>query len=94
MRTIFFGLASVLAVAAIGPATNARAQGNLCSQLWQMRNSIYKDRGYCFKTARAIRFFGNVGCRFDDEAAVPLSPGDRQRIAVIVGRERALGCPQ
>jgi YARHG domain len=94
MRSMFFGLAAVLAVTATGPVTKARAQGNICAQLWQLRNSIYKEKGFCFKTARAIRYFGNAGCRFDNEAAVPLTSYERQRIAVIQSRERALACPQ
>jgi YARHG domain len=56
------------------------------------RNSYYKEAGYCFHTARAIRRFGNAGCRFDDEAAVPLSRANRNRIAQIVREERRLGC--
>lgn len=65
-----------------------------CDELWGERNSAYKDAGYCFKTARAIRAFGNAGCRYDDLAAVPLSARDRARIAEIQAQERAHGCPR
>jgi YARHG domain len=54
--------------------------------------AIGKERGYCFKTPRAISVFGNAGCRYDDEYAVPLSVPDRNLIAVIRQAERQLHC--
>jgi len=60
--------------------------------LWVERNSYYKDAGYCFKTARAISYFGNAGSLYDNENAVPLSRATRIRIAQIVRAERAYGC--
>ena len=32
-----------------------------CDDLWQARNQIYADAGFCFKTERAIDEFGK-GC--------------------------------
>ncbi|WP_375457553.1 YARHG domain-containing protein [uncultured Enterovirga sp.] len=68
--------------------------GPNCEFLWAMRNQIFKDRGYCFRTARAISYFGNEGCRFDDMAAVPLSRVERANAAVIAQVEREKGCPR
>jgi hypothetical protein len=70
-------------------ASAAQAQ---CQQLWVARNTIYKNAGYCFKTDRAIRYFGNAGCAYDDEGSLPLSGWQRQRIAQILAEERANGC--
>jgi len=70
----------------------AHAQRRICDRLWVERNQIYKDYGYCFKTERAIRYFGNRGCRYEDEADVPISRGDRERISDIQAEERELGC--
>lgn len=75
----------------LGP--QAYAQDETCSGLWMQRNSIYKAAGYCFKTARAIRIFGNAGCLYDSELDVPLSARQRQVVDRIVGMERDLGCP-
>jgi phosphopantetheinyl transferase len=63
-----------------------------CSRLWVQRNAIYKANGYCFKTERAISYFGNAGCQYDEEADVPLSHRERARIARIIAEERSLGC--
>jgi hypothetical protein len=63
-----------------------------CESLWVERNSYYKEAGYCFKTARAISYFGNAGCRYDSESAVPLSSNVRNRMSQITREERALGC--
>jgi hypothetical protein len=74
------------------PVSVANAQGDACSRLWVQRNSIYKANGYCFKTQRAISYFGNAGCEYDYEGDVPLSRSERARIARIQAEERALGC--
>ena len=92
MRSMLLALAAMLAIIVVTPTNRAAAQGDACFQLWVQRNTIYKANGYCFKTARAIRYFGNAGCRYDNEAAVPLSPYDRALIAQIRARERELGC--
>ena len=57
-------------------------------------NNIFKDAGYCFKTPRAIRTFGNAGCGYDSESDVPLSERDRQRVNAIQRIEREKGCPR
>jgi hypothetical protein len=81
----------LLAGAALAAATTL-AQAQSCQDLWVERNSYYKDAGYCFKTARAIRYFGNAGCRYDVEGDVPLSQSVRARIAQIRRLERQYGC--
>ncbi len=63
-----------------------------CQALWVERNTYYKGGGYCFKTPRAIAYFGNAGCRYDNENSVPLSRAVRERIAEIVAQERIQGC--
>ena len=89
-RREFLGTGATLALAGLG-ATPALAQG-ICQSLWVERNSIYKDAGYCFKTARAINYFGNAGCRYDVEADLPLTQRAQARIADILAQERAYGC--
>jgi hypothetical protein len=80
-------LSAFALVAAVSPSS-----AQTCQALWVERNSYYKAAGYCFKTPRAIAYFGNAGCRYDNEAAVPLSRGARARIAQIVRAEQRLGC--
>lgn len=63
-----------------------------CDDLWSRRNAIFKAAGYCFRSQRGIRTFGNGGCQFDDEADVPLSPHQREQVARILAAERRLGC--
>jgi hypothetical protein len=71
---------------------DSAALAQSCQDLWVARNSIYKTYGYCFKTARAIRYFGNAGCQYDSERELPLSRADRARINRIVAEERENGC--
>lgn len=85
-------LAALTAMVAILPAPPAAAQGDICDRLWVARNTIYKVNGYCFKTARAISYFGNAGCVYDWEGAVPLTRGERARLGRIQADERAYGC--
>lgn len=74
-------------------AAPAAAQ-SACAELWSERNAVYASAGYCFKTARAIRAFGNAGCQYDRLEDVPLSDRDRARVRDIQREERLLRCPR
>lgn len=52
----------------------------------------YAEASCCFKTVKAIRAFGNVGCRFDRLEDVPLSDRDRAKVREIEREERRNGC--
>ena len=62
--------------------------------LWEVRNTIYKENGYCFHTPRAIQVFGNAGCKFDDAGAVPMTSVERDNVAVIKNVEQRKGCTE
>ena len=85
-------LIGALAVAASGVGLISTASAQSCQELWVERNSYYKQAGYCFKTSRAISYFGNGGCIYDIEASVPLPRDIRARIAEITRIERRSGC--
>lgn len=63
-----------------------------CDELWTMRNEIFKSGGYCFKSPRAIKQFGNAGCQYDIEFDVPVSDRDRQTLSAIKKSERRQSC--
>ena len=91
-----FSLAALVLATALPFAGEAAAQysASSCEELWYARNEIYKDAGYCFRTARGIRAFGNSGCRYDDIQDVPLSANQRRDVANIQRWERTKGCPR
>jgi hypothetical protein len=88
MNRNFFAVSVVVAGTVFMPSI---AQAS-CSSLWYERNQIYKDSGYCFKTSRATRAFGNAGCSYDDINDVPLSARQRAAVRDIVAQERRMGC--
>jgi YARHG domain len=91
MRPTTIGMLAAITAASLGiNLSTAHAQN--CNELWVERNSIYKEAGYCFHTPRAIQHFGNAGCKYDNEAQVPLSSGDRARIAEITRMEQRSAC--
>jgi hypothetical protein len=63
-----------------------------CQPLWEVRNWIYKENGYCFKTPKAIEAFGNAGCLYDDVAQVPLNQFERSNMQAIKKVEAKKGC--
>lgn len=63
-----------------------------CQVLWEVRNTIFKERGYCFGTAKAIKTFGNAGCLYHDVARVPRNDFERANISVISKVESSKGC--
>ncbi len=83
-------LAIVAGLAVPAAAQNLQRMG--CHDLWVARNQIFKDNGYCFKTARAIREFGNAGCQYDRERDVPMTGQERRQVAQITQAEVANGC--
>jgi hypothetical protein len=70
----------------------AHASSGLCQSLWVERAAIYKDAGLCFKTPRAIEYFGNAGCTYLREEDVPLSPRAARRIEELMALERSYRC--
>jgi hypothetical protein len=63
-----------------------------CQPLWEVRNWIYKENGYCFHTSKAIEAFGNAGCQYDDVADVPLNDAERHNVTMIKKAEGNQGC--
>ena len=63
-----------------------------CQPLWEVRNWVYKENGYCFHTQKAIQAFGNAGCKFDDVADVPMNAAERYNVKAIKKAEAKKGC--
>ncbi len=63
-----------------------------CDALWTVRNTIYYENGYCFKTARGRAVFDNSSCSYDDAGMVPLNTYERENISRVVKVERQMGC--
>lgn len=63
-----------------------------CQILWEVRNWIYKENGYCFHTPKAIEAFGNAGCLYDDVGDVPLNAVESANVAAIKQAEANKGC--
>jgi hypothetical protein len=63
-----------------------------CQILWEVRNTIYKERGYCFHTQKGIQAFGNAGCKYDDAGKVPLNAAERYNVNAIKKAEAKKGC--
>ena len=68
--------------------------GPNCDFLYTMRNGVYAEHHYCFKTQRAIATFGNQGCVSGDAGAIGLNRVEVANAATILKAERALGCPE
>jgi len=63
-----------------------------CQALWEVRNAIYFQNGYCFRTDRAIDFFGNEGCYVTNQSRVRLNEFERENVARISALEKQKGC--
>jgi YARHG domain len=63
-----------------------------CQPLWEVRNWIYKENGYCFHTPKAIEAFGNAGCLYDNAAQVPLNAAERHNVTMVKKAEAKKGC--
>jgi YARHG domain len=63
-----------------------------CQPLWEVRNTIYKENGYCFHTAKAIKIFGNAGCQFDNVSDVSLNEIELHNVSAIKKVEKNKHC--
>jgi hypothetical protein len=72
---------------------NDLLDGPNCDFLWTMRNQIFKDHGYCFKTERGIATFGNDGCTANTMTEAGLSPIESANVTTIQKAEKAMSCP-
>jgi len=93
----FFKRLSLTAALVTLPITLASAgdiQGDAysCDELWQMRNQIYKNAGYCFTSKKAVAACGTTGCRYQSTAALPLSKQDRIILRDIKRSAARQGC--
>ena len=63
-----------------------------CQNLWYVRNRVYDDHGYCFKTPKAIREFDNSDCYVRNAARLDLNRREVQNISRIRQVEQRKGC--
>lgn len=63
-----------------------------CQSLWEVRNMVYQQNGYCFSTDRAKRAFGNQGCSITKQSQVRLNAFERENVARIATVEKTKGC--
>jgi hypothetical protein len=94
MRILSAAALAALTLLPFAGSAQAQYGGSNCGELWYARNEIYKAGGYCFRTQRGIRTFGNAGCQYDDVNDVPLSANQRREVAEIQRWERTRGCPR
>jgi hypothetical protein len=59
-----------------------------------MRNTIYAEHHFCFKSPRAIATFGNHGCVTGDPNTLGLNRIERANGVAIPKAEQTLGCPE
>ena len=72
--------------------SKSELRGLSCDALWTVRNTIYDENGYCFRTARAKEIFSNEGCHVSNAAALKFNASERANIDRIVAVERSKGC--
>ena len=74
------------------PVSKAELEPLTCETLWILRNSIFDQAGYCFKTQKAKDWFNNEDCKVEDAAALNISPVQKSNIDKIKAMESWKGC--
>lgn len=87
-------LSSVLVIGIFlsGIAVAAAQNVGRCQAYWHERNTLLKEYRYCFKSPRAIHYFGNGGCVHTRIESIPFSSVDLERFREIRAMERAQNC--
>ena len=63
-----------------------------CDALWTVRNTIFHENGYCFKTKRALSVYNNDGCHYRNSGDVPLNSYESANVSRITSVEKQMGC--
>jgi hypothetical protein len=63
-----------------------------CDNLWTVRNMIFDENGYCFKTAKAKDVFSNDGCAYMTMASMPLNSYETKNIQLVQAVEKQKAC--
>lgn len=90
MRVLY----SVLVIGIFFSGTAVAAAQNIgrCQAYWNERNTLLKEYRYCFKSPRAIHYFGNGGCVHTRIENIPFSSVDLERFREIRAMERVQNC--
>lgn len=91
MRTIITGVAVFVALITVDTPVFAQNIGR-CQAYWQERNAILKESRYCFKSPRAIHYFGNGGCVHHSIEDVTMPKAQLERLLEIRAMEKANNC--
>jgi hypothetical protein len=65
-----------------------------CDRLNFIRNSIFAEKGYCFRHPKFRQMFGVYECQYETAVEVPLSAIERENILKIRRAEAEKGCPR
>ncbi|MGH1419251.1 MAG: hypothetical protein ACRBCJ_10380 [Hyphomicrobiaceae bacterium] len=75
----------------------ARAMGYSsinCNDLWERKQTIYKDNFYCLTEPAAIEKFGNTDCTIKDLSIIQFSNDDMNTLMLIARNEERKECPK
>ena len=63
-----------------------------CDSLWTVRNMIFDENGYCFKSDKALLSFSNDGCSYTTMASMPLNSYETKNIQLVQAVEKQKAC--
>jgi hypothetical protein len=63
-----------------------------CDNLWTVRNMIFDENGYCFKSDKALLSFSNDGCSYTTMASMPLNTYETKNIQTVQAVEKQKAC--
>lgn len=72
--------------------TAAQIRDFPCDFLWLVRNTIFHQRGYCFRSVRGMKEFSNRNCKANSIEQLVLSDVERANVAILQAAESARGC--
>ena len=91
MRIVTTAIAACLMLIAVNDHGFSQNSGR-CEAYWQERNALLKENRYCFKSPRAIHYFGNGGCAYSRIEDIPFPTIQLNRMLEIRAMEKANKC--
>ena len=72
--------------------SQAQARYLSCQNLWLVRNTIFHQRGYCFRTGRGRTEFDNSHCTVKSVSDLKFTAVEKRNIVTLEKIERRKGC--
>ncbi len=94
-RSLTASAVAIVTMLSLSTTTLAMGYSSIsCEDLWERKQTVYKNNFYCLTEQDAITKFGNDECRFKTLSEIAFNSEDMDILALIARNEERKKCPK